>query len=289
MVLALLRLAFEEDLGSGDISSEATVPVACAATALVVARQPLVAAGVSLLDSVFSVMAERGRAEEEASTLSLLEQVADGARLQPGDLLCRIDGSARALLAVERTLLNLLGHLCGVASATSAVLARVEAVSSSCRVLDTRKTTTGQRALEKYAVRCGGGHNHRMGLYDAVLIKDNHVVAAGGVGAAVRAATKRAPAGVVIEVECDDLGQVEEALLAGASHLLLDNFSPAQVKLAVKLVAGRARLEASGGLGLDDVADYAAAGADDLSVGALTHSVKQADLSMELEIKTGDE
>jgi nicotinate-nucleotide pyrophosphorylase (carboxylating) len=123
VVLALLRLAFEEDLGSGDISSEATVPEACAATALVVARQPLVAAGVPLLDSVFSVMAERGRAEEEASTLSLLEQAADGARLQAGELLCRIDGSARALLAVERPLLNLLGHLCGVASATSAVVA----------------------------------------------------------------------------------------------------------------------------------------------------------------------
>ena len=183
---------------------------------------------------------------------------------------------------IERTLLNLVGRMSGIATLTARFVDAVRATGSSTRILDTRKTAPGHRVLEKYAVRCGGGHNHREGLFDGILIKDNHVAAAGGIAAAVRRALENAPAGVFVEVECDNEAQVEEALAADARAILVDNFEPEQVRAVMKQVAGRARVEVSGGITLDTVSRYAAAEPDDISVGSLTHSAGTVDVSMEL-------
>jgi nicotinate-nucleotide pyrophosphorylase (carboxylating) len=172
----------------------------------------------------------------------------------------------------------------GIATETAKYVAAVRDVGASTRILDTRKTTPGHRLLEKYAVVCGGGSNHRMGLFDAVLIKDNHVIAAGGITQAVRRALETAPAGVDVEVEVDTIDQLREALGAGATAVLLDNFTPEAVRTACAEIAGRARIEVSGGISLDTVAAYAAAGADDISVGRLTHSAATVDISMEIEL-----
>ena len=204
---------------------------------------------------------------------------ADGDRVQRGDVVLTVTGRTRSLLVCERTALNLLCHLSGVATATAAW---ADALSGTrARVRDTRKTTPGLRALEKYAVRCGGGVNHRMGLWDAALVKDNHVVAAGGVAQAFEAVRTRFP-GVPVEVEVDSLEQLAEVVDAGADLVLLDNFSPAQTADAVALVAGRCQLESSGGLSLHVAAAYAATGVDFLAVGALTHSAPVLDMGADL-------
>ena len=273
----LLALSLAEDIGSGDVTTMATVPQGLAAEAVVTAGESCVVAGLSLFDPLAEALRRRGRVEEEGASLELCRSVGDASEVPAGTVVCELAGSARALLVIERTFLNFLGRLSGIATVT----ARFVRAAGAARVLDTRKTTPGHRALEKYAVRCGGGSNHRFGLFDAVLIKDNHIAAAGGLAAAV--AKARAAGGGEVEVECDTLDQVREALAAGADTILLDNFSPERVGDAVRLIGGRARVEASGGIDLNTIPAYAAAGVDDVSLGCLTHSAPAIDFSMCIE------
>ena len=219
-----------------------------------------------------------------ASGLGVESSVGDGMRVKAGETLCALTGNARVLLTFERTFLNFVGHLSGIASMTARYVDAVKATGARTRVLDTRKTTPGHRLLEKYAVRCGGGANHRMGLYDAVLIKDNHIVAAGGVARAVKSALAHAPKGVDVEVECDTLAQAEDALGAGATALLLDNFSLEDLRTAVGKIGGRARIEVSGGVTLERITDIARTGVDDISIGRLTHSAPSIDIALDFEL-----
>jgi nicotinate-nucleotide pyrophosphorylase (carboxylating) len=272
----VVATALEEDLRYGpDVTTEATVPADAVATAEFTARRPGVLAGVpaarAVLDSVLG-----------ADGYQVLHQLADGSRLRPGEVALRVRGPVRGLLTAERTALNLLCHLSGVATATAAF---VDAVAGTGAViLDTRKTLPGLRLLQKYAVRCAGGRNHRLGLGDAFLIKDNHVAAAGSVTAALAAARAAAP-GLRTEVEVDSLGQLDEALAAGAELVLLDNFTPEQCAAAARRRAelgARAEFEVSGGLTLEVARAYASAGVEYLSVGALTHSAPALDLGLDL-------
>jgi nicotinate-nucleotide pyrophosphorylase (carboxylating) len=271
----LARKALVEDLGGDpagvDVTSVATVPAEHRSTADFVARAAGVVAGLPVVAAVLEV-ATRG-----AATVELV--VTDGERVAPGTVLLTASGPTRALLTAERTALNLLCHLSGVATQTRAW---ADAIGpTGARVRDTRKTTAGLRALEKYAVRCGGGLNHRMSLADAALVKDNHVLAAGGVRPAFEA-VRRAFPGVPVEVECDTVEQVREAVDAGADLVLLDNMSLADLRVAVELTAGRAGLEASGGLTLDSAYAVATTGVDYLAVGALTHSAPVVDIGVDL-------
>ena len=236
-----------------------------------VARAVGVVAGIPVAGRVFEV--ESGG----QSRVTLVRS--DGDRVEPGDVVLTVTGLTRSLLVCERTALNLLCHLSGVATATAAWARALE--GTGARVRDSRKTTPGLRALEKYAVRCGGGVNHRMGLWDAALVKDNHVVAAGGVAQAFEAVRSRFP-GIPVEVEVDSLAQLAEVVAAGADLVLLDNFTPAQTAEAVALVAGRCQLESSGGLSLAVARDYALTGVDFLAVGALTHSAAALDIGADL-------
>jgi nicotinate-nucleotide pyrophosphorylase (carboxylating) len=269
---ALIRATLAEDLGGGvDVTSVATVPEDQVATMDLTARAAGVVAGIPVAARVFEV--------ESGGHSDVTIVRTDGQRVQRGDVVLTVTGRTRSLLVCERTALNLLCHLSGVATATAAW---ADALSGTrARVRDTRKTTPGLRALEKYAVRCGGGVNHRMGLWDAALVKDNHVVAAGGVAEAFAMVRARFP-GVPVEVEVDSLEQLAEVVAAGADLVLLDNFSPAQTAEAVALVAGRCQLESSGGLSLHVAAAYAATGVDFLAVGALTHSAPVLDLGADL-------
>jgi nicotinate-nucleotide pyrophosphorylase (carboxylating) len=279
-VEALVRATVAEDLDGGvDVTSTATVPADQRSTMDLVARGTGVAAGVPVAAAVFDIVSD---GDAEAAVVA-----ADGARVSPGDVLLTVSGRTRDLLTAERTALNLLCHLSGVATATAQWADALE--GTSAKVRDTRKTTPGLRVLEKYAVRCGGGVNHRMSLSDAALVKDNHVVAAGGVAAAFDAVRAMWP-GLLVEVEVDSLGQLTEVLEAGADLVLLDNFSPEQMRLAVGIAkehaehAGtpRALLEASGGLTLPDAAAVGATGVDYVAVGALTHSAPVLDVGADL-------
>jgi nicotinate-nucleotide pyrophosphorylase (carboxylating) len=277
-VARIVRVALDEDFRYGpDVTSEATV-AGRALTADVVAREPGVLAGVPVALAVLDLLAERENAGDGQVDRTVL--IADGARIRPGDAVLRVSGPATAVLGAERTMLNFLTHLSGIATATCAW---VDAVAGTGAVIrDTRKTTPGLRLLEKYAVRCGGGENHRMGLGDAALIKDNHVAAAGGVAKAVAAVCSAAP-GVPLEVECDSLAEVREALAAGARFLLLDNMPSGELRLAVaeaRRYAG-VRLEASGGLRLATAREVAQTGVDYLAIGALTHSSRALDLGLD--------
>ncbi len=278
-----MAVSLQEDLGDGDITTLATVSAGLKATARVVAREDLVVAGLALFEALAAAMTARGKDGEEAASLCFIKGLADGDRAACGETVCLLGGSARALLALERTFLNYLGRLSGIATMTSTYVGA--AGDWGGRILDTRKTTPGHRVLEKWAVSLGGGSNHRQGLFDAVLIKDNHIAAAGSVREAVVQALAKAPEGVGVECECDNLDQLEDALGAGVTSVLLDNFSPSAVAEAVKAVAGRARVEVSGGITLDNVGEYARTGVDDISVGRLTHSATAVDLSMELELE----
>jgi nicotinate-nucleotide pyrophosphorylase (carboxylating) len=267
-----VRGALAEDLYYGpDVTTEATVPAGRYVTAAVAARQPGVLAGIPVALAVLDAAG--------AGTATVLR--GDGERVGPGEEVLRIHAPARELLRAERTLLNFLSHLSGIATATRAWADAV--AGTGCSVRDTRKTLPGLRQLEKYAVRCGGGVNHRLGLGDAALIKDNHVAAAGGIAAAIAAVRAAAPA-VPMEVECDTLAQVREALAAGANLILLDNMDLAAMRAAVALRAGypAARFEASGGLRLDSAQAVTATGVDYLAVGALTHSSPALDLGLDL-------
>ncbi len=274
--LAVIRRGLDEDLRYGpDVTTLATVPAEATTEAALVAREPGVAAGVDIallvLDEVLG-----------AGDYRVLDRVEDGAGLQPGQPLLRVQADTRGLLTAERTLLNLVCHLSGIATATASWVAAVEGTKAKIR--DTRKTLPGLRVLQKYAVRVGGGVNHRMGLGDAALIKDNHVAAAGSVVAALRAVRAAAP-GVSCEVEVDTLEQLDEVLAEDVQLVLLDNFPVWQTQIAVQRRAARAPgvlLESSGGLSLDTAAEYAGTGVDYLAVGSLTHSVRVLDIGLDL-------
>ncbi|RBY84975.1 carboxylating nicotinate-nucleotide diphosphorylase [Blastococcus sp. TF02A-30] len=272
-VLRVVRLALDEDLAFGpDVTTTSTVPASATATGEVVARSPGVLAGVHVAAAAFDLV---GSPDVEVRV-----GAADGDRIGPGDAVLTVSGPTRALLTAERTALNLIGHLSGIATLTGRWVDAVAGTGAAIR--DTRKTLPGLRALEKYAVRCGGGVNHRMALGDAALVKDNHVAAAGGITPAVEAVRAAAP-GIPLEVECDTLDQVREAIAAGVQLVLLDNFSTADTRTAVALVRGSGvRLEASGGLSLERAREVAATGVDYLAVGALTHSAPVLDLGFDL-------
>ncbi len=279
---SLLSLSLEEDVGSGDLTTLSVVPTGLAAEGSVVAKQELTISGLGIFEPLVESLRQRANPDEEAESLRLVEALDEGSRVGPGTVLCRVQGTARALLIIERTFLNFLGRMSGVATLTSEYVSVVAACGSATRILDTRKTTPGHRLLEKFAVRCGGGTNHRMGLFDAVLIKDNHIVAAGGVAKAIFTARSSVLSGVKIEVECDTSEQIEEALAEDVDAILLDNMSPDQVRRAVELVDGRARTEISGGVTMETLEEYARAGADDISIGRLTHSAPSADIGLDL-------
>jgi nicotinate-nucleotide pyrophosphorylase (carboxylating) len=270
---SLVLAAIEEDLDGGvDVTTVATVPPDQRATLDLVARSAGVVAGIPVAAAVF--MAVSGDDD-----LDITFGVGDGDRVEPGDVLLSVTGLTHELLRAERPALNMLGHLGGIATLTRAWADAIGGTKASIR--DTRKTTPGLRRLEKYAVRCGGGQNHRMSLSDAALVKDNHVLAAGGVGAAFEAVRAMFPE-VPVEVEVDSMEQLDEVLAAGADLVLLDNFTPADMAAAVQRTAGRARLEASGGLSLVNAAEVAATGVDYIAVGALTHSAPVLDIGADL-------
>ncbi len=287
-VVAVVSAALAEDLAGGiDLTTAATVPPAASGRADLVARTAGVLAGLPVAEAAFwlasaGASGQCGQAPgEEAVVCTSL--AADGDRIEAGQAVLTVSGSIAAILTAERTALNLLCHLSGVATLTRQW---VDAVAGTrARIRDTRKTLPGMRALQKYAVRCGGGVNHRMTLWDAALIKDNHVAAAGSVAVAFAAVRARA-AGVPVEVECDTLAQVAEALGAGADLILLDNFGLPELAEAVRLAAGRALLEASGGLTLAGARAVAETGVDYLAVGALTHSAPALDIGLDL-VQTG--
>lgn len=268
----LIAAALAEDLGAGDVTAEATVPAGAEADARIVQKQPGVVFGLGLVEEVFRQVGAGSCERLEAEGRWREDEV-------PCDIL-RIHGPARAVLAGERVALNFLGHLSGVATLTARY---VEAVAGTgARILDTRKTTPGLRALEKAAVAAGGGVNHRFGLYDAILIKENHIAMAGGVGPAIGACRQQSP-GLPVEVETENLDEVAEALEAGPDRIMLDNMDPETLTRAVAMrdrVRPATELEASGGVDLGTVARIAATGVDFVSVGALTHSAPQLDLSL---------
>ena len=272
-VARIVRRALEEDLALGpDVTTDSTVPEGARATGDVAPRTRGVLAGVPVAAAVFELVG--------GPDVDVVLHAADGSEARPGLPALTVSGPARSLLTAERTALNLVSHLSGVATLTRRWVDAVAGTGAAIR--DTRKTTPGLRALEKYAVRCGGGVNHRMALGDAALVKDNHVAAAGGIAAAVTAVRAHAP-GVPLEVECDTLEQLREAIGAGVHLVLLDNFSLADTRAAVELVGGSGvRLEASGGLDLERARDVAATGVDYLAVGALTHSAPVLDLGFDL-------
>jgi nicotinate-nucleotide pyrophosphorylase (carboxylating) len=263
----LVARALAEDVGAGDVTTLATVPESARAVATITQKAPGVVFGLDAAEAVF-------RALDPDVALTRLGP--EGEWRESGEVL-RAEGSARALLSGERTALNVLGRLSGVATLTAKCVRAIE--GTGAQVLDTRKTTPGLRALEKAAVAAGGGRNHRFGLWDEILIKENHAAMAGGVGSAVRAARERYP-DLPLEVECRTTAEIAEALDAGAPRILLDNMGPERLRHAVMQVAGRAVLEASGGMTLETLREHASSGVDFISVGALTHSAPVLDLSL---------
>jgi nicotinate-nucleotide pyrophosphorylase (carboxylating) len=268
-----VREALVEDLGdTGDITSAATIPRHALATATFGARKPGVLAGLSLAEATF---------REVDSSVSFESILLDGDSIAAGAVAARVSGNARSILAAERVALNYLSHLSGVATATAALVDRIR--HTKARILDTRKTTPGWRVFEKYAVRCGGGTNHRFGLYDAILIKDNHIAVAGGVANAIRAARAAEPR-VKLEVEVASLDQLAEALAEKPDIVMLDNMTLDDMRAAVRQVAGRALLEASGNVTLETVAAIAETGVDFISSGWITHSAPALDLGLDVVI-----
>jgi nicotinate-nucleotide pyrophosphorylase (carboxylating) len=267
----LIRRALAEDVGAGDVTTRATVPDGAKGVGELLAKCDLVVAGLDVARRTFELAAA-------GSPLVFTPLVEDGAEVPSGAVLARVEGDAAVLLTAERTALNLLQRISGIATTTRRY---VREAAGRITILDTRKTTPLLRALEKYAVRAGGGTNHRFGLFDRVLIKDNHVRLAGGVARAVARARAQAP-GLTIEVEAQTVDEAGEAADAGADIVLLDNLSTADIRRAVALVAGRARTEISGGVTLARIAELATTGADFVSVGALTHSVASSDISFEI-------
>lgn len=272
MARAAIRTALEEDIGSGDLTATLLIPPTLQFQGKLRAREPFIVAGMPVAEEVF-------RAVEPAAVFRAL--VHDGDAVAAGDTLAEVTGSARGLLTAERTALNFLQLLSGIATATRGYVNKIG--DTGCTLLDTRKTIPGLRYLSKYAVRCGGGRNHRMGLYDGVLIKDNHIAACGSVGEAVRRARSgtQASANVSIEVECDTLAQVTEAVAAGADVILLDNMQPTELRRAVALVGNAAKTEASGGVTLETIRAIAETAVTYVSVGRITHSAPAVDIGLD--------
>jgi len=268
----IIDLALAEDIHTGDITTLAVLPKPRRMRARLVAKEPLVLAGIAVAERVFARL-------DPGTDFSAL--FADGDSVPAGEVMARIEGDAASMLQGERVSLNLLQRMCGIATQTARYVKEIE--GTGARVVDTRKTTPGLRVLEKYAVRVGGGTNHRTGLYDGVLIKENHIVAAGGILEAVRLARSYIPHTLKIEVETETLAEVGLALQAGADIIMLDNMGLADLSEAVRLIAGRALVEASGGVNLQSIRGIAQTGVDIISVGALTHSVRAADISMLME------
>jgi len=265
-----VRRVFAEDLGAGgDVTSDATIPVDARFTAAMNCREPIVVAGLDIAAAFF-------RSLDPGVTID--QRVTDGDRLEAGTVLMRLAGKARAMLTAERSALNTLQHLSGIATLTRRYVDAIEGTGAA--VLDTRKTIPGLRTLEKYAARMGGAHNHRMRLDDGVLIKDNHVAVCGGVAEAVRAA-RSADTGLQVQVEVDRIEQIEPALAAGADRLLLDNMPPPVLRQAVELVAGRVPLEASGGVRLETIRAIAETGVDFISAGRITQSAPAVDIGLD--------
>lgn len=267
---SLVRAALEEDIGAGDVTTQLTVPSEAIARAVMLAKSEGVICGMMLAATAFHLV---------EPSIVFEPHVADGERVEMRTPLATITGPARGVLTGERVALNFIQRLSGIATLTARFADAVK--GTNARIVDTRKTTPGLRTLEKHAVRCGGGYNHRIGLYDAVLIKDNHIAAGGGITATVGRAKAYAPHPMRIEVECKTLEQADEAVLAGADILLLDNMDLETLKEAVRRIGGRALTEASGGVRLETVAAIAQTGVDLISVGALTHSAPALDISLD--------
>jgi nicotinate-nucleotide pyrophosphorylase (carboxylating) len=272
LIEPVVRQALTEDLGrAGDITTDAVIPADQWAHAVIAAREPGVICGLIAADLTFNLT---------DAAIRLAPRVPDGSEVARGETIAEIEGPARAILTAERVALNFMGHLSGVATATHHLVAAV--AGTDARIICTRKTIPGLRVLEKYAVRCGGGLNHRFGLDDAVLVKDNHIAAAGGIEQAVKALRGRLGPMVKIEIEVDTLDQLEIALGLGIDAILLDNMPPEIMKNAVEITRGRAKLEASGGVTLDRVRAIAESGVDYISSGAITHSARSLDLGLDL-------
>jgi nicotinate-nucleotide pyrophosphorylase (carboxylating) len=272
LIEPLVRAALIEDLGrAGDITTDALVDAHAQGSAALVARQAGVIAGLDLAAMAF-------RLTDPAIAFTV--EKPDGSQVRPGDVVARIEGPARGILTGERVALNFLGHLSGIATGTAAIAAAI--AHTRARITCTRKTTPGLRAVEKYAVRCGGGQNHRFGLGDAILIKDNHIALAGGIAPALARARARAGHLVKIEIEVDTLDQLAQVLRIGADAILLDNMSPDQLRQAVRMVQGQAITEASGGISLATAAEVAETGVDLLSAGWLTHSAAVLDIGLDI-------
>ncbi len=267
----LVKAALAEDIGAGDLTTQLTVPRDAGGHAEISAKERAVIAGTPLIRKVCAAT---------GGDVEVRDCIADGTRVAAGDAIATLSGSVHTLLATERVMLNFLQHLSGIATLTARFVAAVS--GCGCRIVDTRKTIPGLRVLEKYAVRVGGGFNHRYGLHDGILIKNNHITAAGGVAPAVTAARVGAPHGLKVEVECTTLSEVGEALAAGAEIILLDNMSLDELTQAVRRIDGHAVVEASGGVSLDNVRAIATTGVDIISIGALTHSAPAVDLHMTL-------
>ena len=270
-IAADVERALAEDLGSGDATAE-LLPADARAEAALTCRESAVIAGIPWFDACVRRMDPSARIDWHT---------ADGQRVAAGAVICRLAGHARSLVSAERSALNFLQLLSGTATLTSDYVAAV--AGTGVRVLDTRKTVPGLRQAQKYAVRCGGGHNHRMGLHDAILVKENHIIAAGGIAAAVQAARRLHPQ-LLLEVEVEDLDELAQALAVGVDRVLLDNFSLPLMRAAVQQAAGRVPLEASGNVDLHTIGDYARTGVDFISVGALTKHVRAVDLSLRLRL-----
>lgn len=267
----LLTLAFAEDVGDGDATTLSTIPAEARGTQRLIIKEEGILAGVDVARMVFK------KFDPELKMTVFIE---DGTHVKPGDVAFEVDGSVRSLLQTERVMLNIMQRMSGIATTTAKYQSRLEGLKT--KVLDTRKTTPGMRMLEKEAVKIGGGYNHRIGLFDMILIKDNHVDFAGGITQAVNAAKdycKNNGKDLKIEVEVRNTPEIEEALAAGVDRIMLDNFTPERTREAVKLINGRTEIESSGGITIDTLRQYGECGVDFISVGALTHSVKGLDMS----------
>jgi nicotinate-nucleotide pyrophosphorylase (carboxylating) len=267
-----VQRALDEDIGRGDITTDALVAATEAGSARLVARQDGIIAGMDFAETAFRIL---------EADVHFEHRVGDGQAVTAGTVIGRVSAKVRTLLSAERVALNFLTHLSGIATLTGRYVAAV--AGTKARIVDTRKTLPGLRAVQKYAVKAGGGANHRFGLDDAAMLKDNHIAAVGGIGAAIRQV--RAATGHMVKICCevDRIDQIEEALSAGADVLLLDNMTPAELSSAVRLIDGRALAEASGGVSLDTVAAIAASGVDVISVGRLTHSAPALDIALDFE------
>jgi len=272
----LLRRALHEDIGTGDITTMRCVPAEARSAGRFIAKEPGVICGLEIVARVFALL---------DPAVSVTPRVADGDHVGTGAVIAEIAGPSRAVLQGERVALNLLQRLSGIATATARAVAEV--AGTGAEILDTRKTTPGLRALEKYAVKTGGGQNHRFGLFDAVLIKDNHIVAAGGITAAVGAVRAGVSGTVTIEVETTNLAEVQEAMDVGADIIMLDNMDCAAMREAVQLINGRVKTEASGNMGVRSLREVAETGVDTISIGALTHTVQAMDISLRFGVVHG--